>query len=521
MGVQDLGRMWLIVAVLAPLAGGMVGGGWTGPQGRRTAAAATVAAALSAVSAGVVVASTRPFQVTVGGRHPWVGIRADHLTVTLLVLVCAVGAIVMVYSLRYLRGDGRAGRFFAAAGVLVTAMAVVATSMTAIGLAVGWVSAAAAFVVMVGYRGDLPGVAASARLTQRWFAAGDAALVAAAVIVVARAGNVGLGASVGARLGEWRTVVAVLVVVAALVRCGQGPAAGWLRSTVAAPTPVSALLHAGFVNGGAILLVRWSAVTGTSALAMATAFVVAGASSVAATAIMGRQSDVKGELVWSTGGQMGFMVAQCAVGAYGPAVIHLVGHGLYKATLFLGSGGGVRRLGGVRVDGDHATSPLRLVSATTAALAAGAAVWWTSTDRGAPLVVFVIATVGAGVWSWGVERPRRWTAGWVGTVVVAAAVYGAVAAGLNTWLRPGLPAIAAGVLDPWLLLAVAGAGVVVAVASRHPRVGLRLQVSLIDVGAPGAGATLREARPAAASGYISWIDGAGAGGRDLAVSGVA
>lgn len=491
MGVTVLGRMLLIVAVLAPLAGGIVVGWRTGPEGRRLASAATVVAALSAVAAGVVVASTHPFEVTVGGRRPWLGVRADHLTVTLLGLVCAVGAIVATFSLRYLRGDPHAGRFFAAGGGLVTAMGVVATSVTAVGLVIGWVAAAAAFLVMVGYRDDLPGVADAARVTRRWFAAGDTALAAAVVIVTWRAGNVGLGAGAGARLGGWRTIVAGLVVVAALVRCGQGPAVRWLRATVAAPTPVSALLHAGFVNGGAILLVRWASVTGTSATAMAFAFVIAAATSVAATAVMGRQADVKGELVWSTGGQMGFMVAQCAVGAYGPAIVHLVGHGLYKASLFLGSGGGIRRLGGVTVAADRRLLPIRVVTTAVAALAAGAAVWWMSADRGGPLVVFVIATVGLAVWSWGAERPHLWTARWVAGVVLAAFVYGAAAGGLNAWLRPGLPHVAAGALDPWLLLAVAVAGLGVAVTARHPAMGARLRVLLIDVGAPAAAAAIR------------------------------
>ena len=53
------------------------------------------------------------------------------------------------------------------------------------------------------------------------------------------------------------------------------------------------------------------------------------------------RSDVKGNLAWSTAGQMGFMTVQLAVGAFPAALFHLVGHGMYKAALFLGSGGTV------------------------------------------------------------------------------------------------------------------------------------------------------------------------------------
>ena len=50
------------------------------------------------------------------------------------------------------------------------------------------------------------------------------------------------------------------------------------------------------------------------------------------------RSDVKGALAWSTVGQMAFMVVQCAVGAFSSAVFHIIGHGMYKAALFLGCG---------------------------------------------------------------------------------------------------------------------------------------------------------------------------------------
>ena len=142
--------------------------------------------------------------------------------------------------------------------------------------------------------------------------------------------------------------------VAALARCAQGPFGPWLPGTVAAPTPVSALLHAGFVNGGGILLIRTGAIASSSAVAMVVAFAVAAATAVVATAIMAQRSDVKSELAYSTMGQMGFMVAECAVGAFGAGVVHLIGHALYKATLFLGSGAQMPRPGGVAPEADSA-----------------------------------------------------------------------------------------------------------------------------------------------------------------------
>ncbi len=58
----------------------------------------------------------------------------------------------------------------------------------------------------------------------------------------------------------------VLIVVAAATRSAQVPAHGWLIGTVWAPTPVSALLHAGVVNAGGILTIRLWGLVGAAAV---------------------------------------------------------------------------------------------------------------------------------------------------------------------------------------------------------------------------------------------------------------
>jgi NAD(P)H-quinone oxidoreductase subunit 5 len=181
---------------------------------------------------------------------------------------------------------------------------------------------------------------------------GDVALVAAAAVALATIGEVdlrspgqaaqalaGSAGSGGGSLG----IVALLLVVASISRCALVPLHRWLPATVAAPTPVSALLHAGVVNGGGVLLVRSAEIFGAVPVATHLAFAAAVTTAVLATAVMLVRSDVKGNLAWSTSGQMGFMIGQIAVGAPPAALFHLVGHGMYKAALFLGSGGAVTR----------------------------------------------------------------------------------------------------------------------------------------------------------------------------------
>lgn len=495
-----VGELVLVGAVLAPLAGAVVSVTRGGTPRRRCRIAAGLAwvSALLAIAAATRVALGGPFGVTLGGPHghPVLGLWADQLTVTLLLLVCGVGAGVASFSLRYLQADPVATRFFAAANVVVVAMAAVCTSATLAMLVAAWVVAGMGFVAVLAYRPDLPGVGASARRTLGMFAVGDLALVAALVMIWMRAGDVDLAtrgalrAATG-RLGELSTVVALLVVTAALTRCAQGPLGRWLPGTVSAPTPVSALLHAGVVNGGGVLLVRLGALAGASVLAMVAAFTAAGLTAAAATAVMTRKADVKGALVFSTMGQMGFMVAESAVGAYLAAVVHLVGHGMYKATLFLGSGSQVTRPGQAPAAPTAAIStPARTLAtaATSAAtVAAMTAVPGVLAHRGGVvLLVFTAATAAAAGWSWWGRRPvsARLTALWTAAMLGAGTLYGLVLGGLGRWIGPALPAAGTGTLSPWWLLVVAGAGLAVAGLLRVPGAQRWLVVLLVDAGAP-------------------------------------
>ncbi len=434
------------------------------------------------------------------GRSVIIGLSANHLTVTLIALVLGIGAVVQSFSVRYLRTDPRSSRFGIGAGVLVASMTVVAASTTLVLLLIGWVAASIGFLVIVGYRPDLPGVRPSTRRTAIAFLVGDGALVVATVIVSLRAGNVvlvghGSLSSVADRLGDAGPLVALLVVVAALARCAQGPFGPWLPGTVAAPTPVSALLHAGFVNGGGILLIRSGAIASSSAVAMVVAFAVAAATAVVGTAIMAQRSDVKSELAYSTMGQMGFMVAECAVGAFGAGVVHLIGHALYKATLFLGSGAQTARPGGVAPGVDGAATFGRFIMAGATALVSLGVVLSVPGISGhrasGPLVLFVAATAGVGAWGLWSERHAGRVVLSAILIVVASGLYGLIAAGLFAWVGPALPEVGPAVLSPWLLLAVAAGGVATALLLHAPVVGLRLRLALIDLGAPAAGSTRR------------------------------
>ena len=139
------------------------------------------------------------------------------------------------------------------------------------------------------------------------------------------------------------TVVALLLLGAGVVRSALVPMQSWLPETSAAPSPVSALLHAGVVNGAGILgALAWPIFAAAPAVLLM--LIVVGAASVAIGTWTARvRTDVKGQLAASTTAQMGYMGVQLGLGLPAAAVAHLIGHGYYKAWPFLRAGGAVTR----------------------------------------------------------------------------------------------------------------------------------------------------------------------------------
>ena len=131
---------------------------------------------------------------------------------------------------------------------------------------------------------------------------------------------------------------------------------------VETPTPVSALLHAGVINAGGFLLIRFADVMLTAPNVLAVLAIVGGLTALLGGLVMLTQSAVKTSLAWSTVSQMGFMMLQCGLGLFSLALLHIVMHSLYKAHSFLASGGAVERVAAIRRPGPVAVPDARAVS---------------------------------------------------------------------------------------------------------------------------------------------------------------
>lgn len=327
----DMHELALLLIPIAPLTAAVLAVLW----GRRANRIATIGSAISAAAGIVVMASvvwSGPF--TVGSSA---GLVADRIGTVLAILTGGVGTVVMSFARRALDGDPRAPRFFGYSSLLVAGTALTAVAASFTGLTIGWVTTGWALLGLLTHR-EWSQAHNALQATRRTFLIGDLALVLAAGAVLGRVGEVPLQSVDASVIPQ---IVPFLIVAAAISRSALIPAHRWLVTTIAAPTPVSALLHAGVVNAAGVLIVKTAPVSTASGAAMAVLFGVAAATTLLGTAIMLMRSDVKGGLAWSTVGQMGFMGVQLAVGALAGALFHLVGHAMYKASLFLGSGGAI------------------------------------------------------------------------------------------------------------------------------------------------------------------------------------
>lgn len=263
------------------------------------------------------------------------------LSLALGLLTLFVAAIVATFSLRYMRSDGRSARFFLTLGVLVASVLAFLFTGNLVVLAASWCASGWLLAALIGHSDSWSEANAAARRTRSAFLLGDAALLAALGIMGWHAGSLQLDTVLaGAAMLPSALVnaVALLLVIAAAARCALPPFSGWLLSSMTAPTPVSALMHAGLVNAGGFLLIRFAPALEAAPFARTVAIIVGLCGAIYGIGIMMVRPDVKRSLAGSTVSQMGFMIMSCGLGAYAAALWHIIAHGLFKAWLFLGSG---------------------------------------------------------------------------------------------------------------------------------------------------------------------------------------
>ncbi len=332
----------LVLAVGAP---GLVA--WWGRRAFWLLALAPASAAAYAlawtgrVSDGEIPTSHLPW---VPGLQLAIDLRLDTLSWFLLLVVGGIGALVMLYCSAYFSRDAHGmGRFAGVLTAFAGAMAGLVVADDLLLLFVFWELTTVFSYLLIGHHADRKSSRRAAMQAIVVTTAGGLAMLVGLVILGVESGSWRVSEVVAdPPSGTAATAAAVCLLVGAATKSALIPFHFWLPAAMAAPTPVSAYLHAAaMVKAGVYLVARFAPAFGE--LPVWQALVVALG---AGTLIVGgyralRQHDLKLVLAFGTVSQLGLLVLLLGVGTRGAALAGLAllgAHALFKAALFLVTG---------------------------------------------------------------------------------------------------------------------------------------------------------------------------------------
>lgn len=287
-----------------------------------------------------------------------IGIYFDSLAAVMLVLIQFIGLIIVGYSLRYLDGDATQGRFIRWICFTIGSVSFMVVSHNLAMFAAAWMMTSFGLHRLLIHYGDRKRAVVAARKKFLISRLGDIFLLAAIVLTFNCFGTLafadifamtsaGQEYSFNHSLAVW---IGPLLVLGAMTKSAQFPFHSWLPDTMETPTPVSALMHAGIINAGGFLIIRLSPLVSLSSVSLHFLAIVGAVTAIFGASVMLTQTSVKKCLAYSTIAQMGFMMLQCGLGAFSAALLHIVGHSLYKAYSFLNAGSVVDTAGRLQTD---------------------------------------------------------------------------------------------------------------------------------------------------------------------------
>nr|WCQ78449.1 NADH dehydrogenase subunit 5 [Agriotes sp. GTI-106] len=273
----------------------------------------------------------------------FMSILFDWMSLLFMSFVLYISSMVIFYSDEYMHGDLNINRFILLVFMFVASMMFLIISPNLISILLGWDGLGLVSYCLVIYYQNVKSYNAG-MLTALSNRIGDVALLISIAWML--------------NYGSWNyiyyldfmkndftmTIIGMLVVLAALTKSAQIPFSSWLPAAMAAPTPVSSLVHSStLVTAGVYLLIRFNFVLGDNLML----FLLFVASMTMFMAGLGAnyEFDLKKIIALSTLSQLGLMMSILALGSYNLAFFHLLTHALFKALLFMCAGCVIHNLG--------------------------------------------------------------------------------------------------------------------------------------------------------------------------------
>ena len=266
--------------------------------------------------------------------------HVDALSVLFAFMGSLLGAIVLLYSIGYMAHDRAATRFYATMLVFIGGFIALVYSANLFFLYLCWEAIGLCSFSLVGFwYTDREAVNGARKVLLMTHIAGYG-LLAAILVVYHRAGTALWTDPNVAR--SFTAGVFLLMLLALIAKSVQVPLHTWIPEAMAAPTPVSSLLHAAcYVTAGVYLAARmhsfgvWPAAWGAVLVWVGTITMAVGVTYAMV------QTDLKRMLAFSTVSQIGYMMMGLGVGtplAITAALLHCLNHGFFKGGLFLNAG---------------------------------------------------------------------------------------------------------------------------------------------------------------------------------------
>lgn len=294
---------------------------------------------------------------------PTPSLLPDYLQISpvgmLMALVVQFLAVVIGgFSATYLDGEKDQPKFVTALAAVLGAVHILLMAGHWLVLVTAWVAVGIAMHPMLCFYPDRPFARLAAHKKQIADRLADLLLIGAACLCWTEVGS-GTFSAIPAHIAQHGMsmplqIGAVALVAAVILRSAQFPIHGWLIQVMEAPTPVSALLHAGVVNLGGFVLILLSPLLEHADAARLLLLSAGLTTAILAGLVTLTRISIKVKLAWSTMAQIGFMLVECASGLYTMAALHLVGHSLYKAHAFLSASSILRQ---ARLDDFRQPSP--------------------------------------------------------------------------------------------------------------------------------------------------------------------
>ena len=282
--------------------------------------------------------------ISVGTFKVDASLLLDQLSICFVLLITGVGTLIHIYSIAYMSHDLDRRRFFAYLNLFIAAMLLLVLGDSYLNLYVGWEGVGLASYLLIGFWNQKPAYATAAKKAFVANRVGDVGLSLAIMIAFATFGDVsfaGIKEHAEHASSTQLTAIGLMLLLAACGKSAQFPLQSWLGDAMAGPTPVSALIHAAtMVTAGVYLITRSNFIFDQAPIAQLMVLVIGGVTLLFGAIIGTAKDDIKKALAASTMSQIGYMILATGLGpiGYAFAIMHLLTHGFFKASMFLGAG---------------------------------------------------------------------------------------------------------------------------------------------------------------------------------------